>query len=171
MNHYQPSEIVDMLLVLGECHTNYREAARVYRDRYSDGRIVNHTTIRRLALRARQGLLRRDGGNHQYDENDNRVVTILGLIHLDPHVTPHVRGKGTHKNQAPRREQRTTTSTSLFLGSAKSSSSMTLMVHNSDPRGRIVDHNQYFVKGLKPAFSSHGEKLGVPFKKTIVTPE
>ncbi|KYN12655.1 hypothetical protein ALC57_15383 [Trachymyrmex cornetzi] len=51
MNHYQPSEIVDMLLVLGECHTNYREAARVYRDRYPDGRIVNHTTIRRLALR------------------------------------------------------------------------------------------------------------------------
>lgn len=87
MNHYQPSEIVDMLLVLGECHTNYREAARVYRDRYPDGRIVNHTTIRRLALRARQGLLRRDGGNHQYDENDNRVVTILGLIHLDPHVS------------------------------------------------------------------------------------
>ncbi|KYN28529.1 hypothetical protein ALC57_02040 [Trachymyrmex cornetzi] len=293
MNHYQPSEIVDMLLVLGECHTNYREAARVYRDRYPDGRIVNHTTIRRLALRARQGLLRRDGGNHQYDENDNRVVTILGLIHLDPHVssrtlaqvtgiprttilrilknvkyrpyhitltqaltpndirlrigfcewaqarlvddprffeyvmfsdeacfqssghlnrhnshywsdvnphwyrgidnqhrwsvneyrlsktveesqkssTPHVRGKGTHKNQAPRREQRTTTSTSLFLGSAKSSSSMTLMIHNSDLSGRIVDHNQCFVKGLKPAFSSHGEKLGVPFKKTIVTPE
>jgi len=44
------------------------------------------------------------------------------------------------------------------------------MVHNSDPSGRIGDHNQCFVKGLKPAFSSH-EKLGVPFRETIVTPE
>ncbi|KYN10775.1 hypothetical protein ALC57_17083 [Trachymyrmex cornetzi] len=38
MNHYQPSEIVDMLLVFGECHTNYRErpAASLPRKRRRD---------------------------------------------------------------------------------------------------------------------------------------
>ena len=24
---------------------------------------------------------------HEYDENDNRVVTILAIIHLDPHIS------------------------------------------------------------------------------------
>lgn len=84
---YQPSEIVDVLLVLGACNGNYNEATRLYQDRYLDRRIPNPATIRRLELKARQGILGRDRRHHQYDEHDFRVLTILGLIHLDPHIS------------------------------------------------------------------------------------
>jgi len=30
MSNYPPNEVVDILLILGECYRNYRRAARVY---------------------------------------------------------------------------------------------------------------------------------------------
>lgn len=36
MADYPPNEIVDMILVLGASQNNYRGAARLYAERYSD---------------------------------------------------------------------------------------------------------------------------------------
>ena len=38
MAGYTPNEIVDILLVLGESHRNYRNASRLYAQRYPDRR-------------------------------------------------------------------------------------------------------------------------------------
>lgn len=45
MAHYTPNEIVDMLLVLGECRYNYKEAARLYRDRFPRRRHPSNMVI------------------------------------------------------------------------------------------------------------------------------
>jgi len=41
MTNYTPIEVVDILLVLGECHRNYRNALRLYAERYPDCRHSN----------------------------------------------------------------------------------------------------------------------------------
>lgn len=43
--------------------------------------------IRRLTQRARGGHMVRQGRRHEYDENDNRVVTIFAIIYLGPHIS------------------------------------------------------------------------------------
>lgn len=95
LDHFQiqmliiyPNHIVDMLMVLGECHNNYRAAARRYAERFPLRRCPNHMTIRRLTERARNGHLTRQR-SHEYDENDPRVVTVLAAIHIDPHISSH----------------------------------------------------------------------------------
>ncbi|XP_036145999.1 uncharacterized protein LOC118646659 [Monomorium pharaonis] len=88
---YSPSEIIDIILILGECHLNYHEASRVYRDRYPEReRHPNPALIRNLERRAREGDLKRKRKDHVYDENDNRVVTLLAAIHLNPHVSQRI---------------------------------------------------------------------------------
>ncbi|EZA50547.1 hypothetical protein X777_10898 [Ooceraea biroi] len=57
MGDYTLKEIVDMLVVFGECFGNYREAARLYRNRYPNRRHPNSTVIRKLKIRAEQGQL------------------------------------------------------------------------------------------------------------------
>jgi len=34
MSNYPPNEVVDILLILNECHRNYRRAARIYIQQY-----------------------------------------------------------------------------------------------------------------------------------------
>jgi len=48
MAEYSPNEIIDVILVLGECHNNYDAVSRLYAERFSDRRHPNNTTIRRL---------------------------------------------------------------------------------------------------------------------------
>jgi len=91
MADYRPSEIVDILLVLGECQLNYHEASRVYRNRYPEReQHPNHTTIRDLELRARQGRLGRQRAHHEYVEDDVRVHVILAFIHLNLHTSSRI---------------------------------------------------------------------------------
>ncbi|OXU19458.1 hypothetical protein TSAR_014600 [Trichomalopsis sarcophagae] len=63
MADYSPNEIVDMVIVLREWHNNYNAAARLYAEHFRDRR------------------------RREYNEDDARVVTILAVIHLDPHVS------------------------------------------------------------------------------------
>ncbi|CAL1678200.1 unnamed protein product [Lasius platythorax] len=91
MANYIPSEVVDVLLVLGECLQNYREASRVYRNRYPERKHPNHSEIRYLEQRARQGHLRRYQEHRVYNnEDDVRVLVILATIHLNPHTSSRV---------------------------------------------------------------------------------
>jgi len=77
-----------MILILGECRGVYVDATALYAERYSNRRHPSNVTIRDLTRRARAGQLRRERRHHEYEENDNRVVTVLALIHLrlDPHA-------------------------------------------------------------------------------------
>lgn len=87
MADYQPNEIVDMIMVLGECNNNYRAAARLYAARFPDRRHPRHTAISRLTQRARDGHMVRQRRHHVYDVNDARCVTVLAIIHVDPHIS------------------------------------------------------------------------------------
>ena len=87
MADYSPNEIVDMILVLEASQNNYRAAVRLYAERYPDRRHSDNKAIRRLTQRARGGHMVRQRRRHEYDENDNRVVTILAVIYLDPHIS------------------------------------------------------------------------------------
>lgn len=87
MADYQPNEIVDMIMILGESHNNYRAAARLYTARFPDRRHPDHRAISRLTQRAREGHMVRQRRNHEYDENDPNVITVLAAIYLDPHTS------------------------------------------------------------------------------------
>lgn len=87
MADFTPTEIVDMIWILGECRGNYREASRLYRIRYPQRRHPDHRTIHRLEERARQGHLRRSRARHEYDDRGARVLVVLGLVHLNPHIS------------------------------------------------------------------------------------
>jgi len=81
-----PNEIVDMILVLGECHNNYDAASRLYAERLPDSKHPNNTTIRRLTQRACNGHLVCQRRHHEFNENNARVITVLAVVHLDPHI-------------------------------------------------------------------------------------
>lgn len=87
MADYPPVERVNILLILGECHRNYRQAAALYWARYPERRHPNDVAIRNIFLRAEQGHLVRVRLNHNYDENDVRVLVILAMVHINPHIS------------------------------------------------------------------------------------
>jgi len=83
---YRPNKIVDLVMILGKSRNNYAAAARLYAERYPNRRHRNNVTVQTFTQRARNGLLTRQRRHHQYDENNPRVITILAMIHLDPHI-------------------------------------------------------------------------------------
>jgi len=85
MDDYLPQERVDMMLILGECRNNYRQAAALYQVQYPNRRHLNAAVIRGNYLRAQQSNLVRRRQNHGYDENDVHVLIILATVHLNPH--------------------------------------------------------------------------------------
>jgi len=87
MADYPPNHIVDMIMVLGEYHNNYRAAARRHAERFPFRKRPNHTAIPRLTERARGGHLTRQRRCHEYDETDPRVMTVVAAIHIDPHIS------------------------------------------------------------------------------------
>lgn len=85
MVDYPPSEVVDMLMILGECRGNFNAAANLYRDRYPARRHPNRSRIKNLTSRARDGnMRRRQRTRQQYGDNDPRVLTLLALVFLNP---------------------------------------------------------------------------------------
>jgi len=50
MPDYTLNEIVDIIMVLGECHNNYQQAAVLYRNRLPYRRHPNHCITSRLVL-------------------------------------------------------------------------------------------------------------------------
>lgn len=60
----------------------------MYQNRYPQRRHSNHNSIRYIHLRARQGQLVRVR-HHIYDENDVRVLVILSMVHMNPHISSY----------------------------------------------------------------------------------
>jgi len=71
MPDYTSNEIVDIILVLGECHNNYRQAAVLYRNRFLHRRHPNHCMISRFVLRQRQ---------RQRQKRQRRRINQKGMI-------------------------------------------------------------------------------------------
>lgn len=78
MADYSAAERINILLILGECRRNYRQAAALYRNRYPHRRHPSHTTILDIYRRAQQGQLARVREHRNYDENDLRVMVVPG---------------------------------------------------------------------------------------------
>ncbi|EFN63280.1 hypothetical protein EAG_00184, partial [Camponotus floridanus] len=87
MADYPPNEIVDMILILGECHNNCAAASRLYAQCFPGRRHSSNITIRGLTQRARNGHLVRQRRCHDYNENDARAVAVLAMVHYDPHIS------------------------------------------------------------------------------------
>ena len=87
MADYLPIEIVDMILILGGSHVNYAAATRLYAKRFPDRRHSTNWTISTLTERARNGILFHERRHHEYNENDERAVTVLSAVHVDPQIS------------------------------------------------------------------------------------
>jgi len=90
MADYTPNEIVDILLILGEARHNYSNAVQLFRQRFPRRRCPTRRTIRHLEQRARRGVVkRRRQSLNRVDVNnrDPRTITVLGVIHNNPHVS------------------------------------------------------------------------------------
>lgn len=69
MPDYSRSEIVDILLILGECRRNYNAAAQLYRRRFPNrNHHPSRSTIQRIEQRERRG--------PQRSRQRRRVMTI-----------------------------------------------------------------------------------------------
>ena len=51
---YTAKEIVDMILITGECHGNYDDASKLYAERFSDRKHPRPRMIRHLIAEARK---------------------------------------------------------------------------------------------------------------------
>ena len=89
MPDYTRSEIVDILLVLGECRCNYRRAALLYQQRYPHRRHPADRVIARIVQCERQAPRRprQRRRTMTVQRNDPRVLVVLAMCALDPHVS------------------------------------------------------------------------------------
>jgi len=84
---YNSNEIVDIIMVLGECNNNFCTAARRYAERFPIRRHPsNHRTIRRVTERAR-GVLLANAGATNTKMMLTLCMTILAAIYFDPHIS------------------------------------------------------------------------------------
>jgi len=85
MAAYSSNEIVDIILVLGEAGRNYCKAEGLYRNRYPFRRYPNAMQIRRILLRERRRIRKRNRKqiNAEDDVNDPRVLAVLAMINLN----------------------------------------------------------------------------------------
>ena len=95
MADYLPIKIVDMILILGECHVNYAAASRLYAEWFPDRRHPTNLTISTLTERARNGILVREHRHNEYNENDARALTVLVAVHVDPQISTREIGRDT----------------------------------------------------------------------------
>lgn len=79
---------VDMLLILGECRKNYREAAVVWAERFPDIP-KSHMAFKRLETRSRMtGSLKSKRRNRIKTQTDeNKAVAVLGAVAIDPQIS------------------------------------------------------------------------------------
>lgn len=88
MANYSGNEVVEVLLVLGECHRNYRAAARLYAERFPNQRHPNDRQIRNIERRCRMNDLHRQRGrNRNVNNNDPRLLAVLAMVHMNPHIS------------------------------------------------------------------------------------
>jgi len=87
MAAYSSTEIVDIILVLDEAERNYCRAERLYGNRYPFRRHSNAMQIRRILLRERRRIYKRNRKqiNVEDDVSNPRVLAVLAMINLNPH--------------------------------------------------------------------------------------
>lgn len=85
MADYTPVEIVNMIKILGECHDNYKAAARLYAERYPDARHPTRRNIRLLTIRAQGGNLRRK--RRRTGPREHIALGVRAIIAEDPHIS------------------------------------------------------------------------------------
>lgn len=78
---------VNMLLVLGECRNNYREASNVFRQRY--GVEKSHMAFHRLERRVRTtgSVISRTRNRVKQIINEDNKVNILAAVNRNPHIS------------------------------------------------------------------------------------
>lgn len=86
---YTRNEIVDILMILGECRGNYRAAARLYRERFP-GR-DHHPNDRAIAFIERrerqQPVVRRRRRIMVIERDDPRFLAVLAMVAINPHIS------------------------------------------------------------------------------------
>jgi len=89
MPDYTSNEIVDIILILGECHNNYRQAAVLYHNRFPHRRHSNHCMISRLVLRQRQRQRQKRQRRciNVSERNDLTILAVLRIIAINPCVS------------------------------------------------------------------------------------
>ncbi|KMQ89415.1 inosine-uridine preferring nucleoside hydrolase-like protein [Lasius niger] len=91
MSNYPPIKVVDILLILAECHRNYRRAAHVYAQRFSDRRYPANWQIRKIKRRSRRNPTNQEyhqkQRNRLQNNNDLKVLAVLGMAHINPHIS------------------------------------------------------------------------------------
>jgi len=85
---YSSNEIVDIILVLGKTGRNYCRAERLYHNRYSFRRHPNAMQTRRILLRERRRIRKRNCKqiNAEDDVNDLRIL-VLVMTNLNPNIS------------------------------------------------------------------------------------
>ncbi|KYN21999.1 hypothetical protein ALC57_05611 [Trachymyrmex cornetzi] len=88
MPDYTLNEIIDIVLVLGECYNNYRQAAVLYRNRFPHRQHPNHCTISRFILRQRQRQRQKRQRRHINvpERDDPTVLAVLGMTAINPRI-------------------------------------------------------------------------------------
>lgn len=86
---YSASEVVDILLVLGECQGRYQAAARLYRQRYLNRlHYPSASVIRGIERNCRRGrVLQRRQRQQQVHPDNPRTLAILAMIHMNPQIS------------------------------------------------------------------------------------
>lgn len=92
---YTPSEIVELLIILGECNRNYREAAREYARRFPIRRHPDHKQIRILKLRAERGFLTKTRRKRVFNDDEDDVNVVLANVVDNPHTSCRIISRET----------------------------------------------------------------------------
>lgn len=88
MANYSPNEVVDILISPGECGRTYRHTARAYAQRFPNRRHPSAQQVVNIESRSRNNPLHRQRqSNRLQNNNDPRLLAILAMVHLDPHLS------------------------------------------------------------------------------------
>ena len=79
---------VDMLLMLGQCRRNYRQASLMWAERFPNNP-KSHMEFKRLETRSRtSGSLKSKPRVRQRTKTDEgRAVGVLGMVAINPHIS------------------------------------------------------------------------------------
>jgi len=89
MGDYPPSEIVDMIRIVGEAGNNHSDAARLYSVRFPDRCHSNRKAMKRFSNRAEhRGTLKRT--RTKTGPNEATAVAIIASVMLNPQISTKI---------------------------------------------------------------------------------
>lgn len=88
MANYTADEVVEILITFGECGRNYRLTARTYAERFPYRRHPDHRQVSHIERRSRNNPLHRQRQRNRLENtNDTRLLSVLGMVHLNPNIS------------------------------------------------------------------------------------